>query len=502
MKVLVHDHPQLTYFARIYKETYTTNPQYFFLDGPSWMQSLTVEMHKYLKSTGLLVKLNGTYNYISQHDNSFRRSRSSDEIKYLIKSHHSHEKLHKLIENSCVDTLCRNLDPDVTSLLYFEGNNAQRQSFIETKFEQFIQLVGLYMAIIDYIKPDRIYISHGVYNCYVSLYIASILSDIEIRIHHGGYATRYFANDIAANLTPRYIISNMYNQMVPSDVQLGKYRDRSITSFSSISLLGKDHKNSFVPLLLSTASSVKVAYTYRVLIVTMPIFSEVHRMFDDTKSRYIFDNKWDYIKSIIKMYNPTNQNKLIIHLHPHRDKKGDQNVVNSMLQILGSLIQLKNIQISHDLHDLETFANSSEFGFNISQNLDILSEGSTPIELAQAGYMCNCVNDNLAPIGAYNKIKDINELNYFINNHKSSMQKIDDYQFILKSKVMAKMFGRTSKLTPALSELQEIDKYFHFGRITKSPNSDSFFIDIKNYLDNYNLRSISNVDWNVQEDIL
>ena len=300
MKVLIHDHPQLTYFARIYKETYKEHPQYFLLDGPSWMQNLTVEMHKYIQATNLMSQLNGEFFYITHRDKSFRPFKTPHDVRSLIDSHHSSSKIYKLIENSCVDTLCRNLDNDTKSLTYFMANKDERNRMLTIKSFQFLELTALYLAIIENINPDRIYISHGVYNCYVSLYVASILSGIDIRIHHGGYATRYYTTTIPSNLTPRYVLSNMYNNMVPSSLML-THKNHPPSEFSSISLLGKDHKNSFVPLLLTTVNYTQTNYNNRVLIVTMPIFSEVNRMFDDFTSQSIFDNKWDYIKTA----NPT-----------------------------------------------------------------------------------------------------------------------------------------------------------------------------------------------------
>jgi len=64
------------------------------------------------------------------------------------------------------------------------------------------------------------------------------------------------------------------------------------------------------------------------------------------------------------------------------------------------------------------------------------------------------------------------------------------------------MYGKTSKLTPALKEPQEIDTYFHFRRITKPADPDLFFSDLNQYLDNYNIRTIEGLEWNIQEDVV
>ena len=69
-----------------------------------------------------------------------------------------------------------------------------------------------------------------------------------------------------------------------------------------------------------------------------------------------------------------------------------------MLQLLNNEIQSKDTNTT-DLNELEALSISQEYGFKINNNLDVPSEGSTPIELAQAGYICNCVNNNLAPSG-------------------------------------------------------------------------------------------------------
>ena len=113
-----------------------------------------------------------------------------------------------------------------------------------------------------------------------------------------------------------------------------------------------------------------------------------------------------------------------------------------MLQLLNNEIQSKDIRITTDLNELEALSISQEYGFKINNNLDVLSEGSTPIELAQAGYICNCVNNNLAPSGTFNKISDLATLEQLINGKISFPRKIYEYQYILKSRVLGNMFRR------------------------------------------------------------
>ena len=63
------------------------------------------------------------------------------------------------------------------------------------------------------------------------------------------------------------------------------------------------------------------------------------------------------------------------------------------------------------------------------------------------------------------------------------------------------MFGKTSKLTPALEELKQLDKYFHFGRVAMNADPYLFFNDLKQYLEKYDIRTIEGLGWNLQEDI-
>jgi hypothetical protein len=479
MRILIHDHPQITYFARIYAELSKSTNEYWLLDGPSFMHSSTKQMHEYIRRAELYSALKANVNFVSYNGKSFDPNLASN----LISRSSFFPDLLKILEVSVDDTICRNLIAEFNTLSYIRPCILSRYLMRSERIVRSLGFITYYLSLLDKIKPDIVYMSHGNFDFYTALYIACVLNKIPIRIYHGGYQARYWPSRVVSCLSPMYAIDDVCKKVTDNAFQAINFQvTAGSDSFKSQTLLGDNiNKRSALHYLASTSKD-SYSQHYRCLLVCFPVLSEVNRRFDCHGHRQLFNNRWETMQYILTNIKPTFENRIIIRFHPLYREKGDASLMEYLLR---SILQKSEYLYISEGGKLEDEIKQMNLSISLGNNLDILASGSMPLELACIGYCANVINHTIAPRMAYNKLDSLEDLNALLHNERRFRRIIKEPMIRQKAKSYAKIYGASGYLSDSTGFLEKIDEYYHFGKINTAPNPREVSDLIDKYVSDY-----------------
>jgi len=464
-KVLIHQHPQFAYTARILAiESQQNIGQYYHLFGPCLIQGLLDHYCNYFLSA-IIQHLPNSHFVVVPPQEVKKYAAQTIHAPFDSPNKVSGLDLSPLIRQahqSVEDSLLRGLLWGAKIGFYYDNRfYSEGSKLLDVRLSIYQYLYNYYGSVLDQIEPCKVYISHQSYDVYFALYHAARDRGVDVSIVHGGHQSMYaihngdhmgigkdamLRSQLSSGNIMRYECTGSPSLSKPSSRQYCMLSGSLSDLFNDASLFGNSSK--------------------RLYVLCLPVFSELNvEIFNGDRP---FIDRLSWLKAtIIALSRLTDNSFLIIRIHPN------SNSYREVYWLKKTLIQLlRDFPISN------TFISSSNFefthivqtyDFNISRAIYILYQGSLSVELPQYG------------------IKPICGITPLATEHMCiTPQSVDQYQSILANCENINLCASQTAMQEAASlvafdnylcrgsssdpYMTELDGIYHFSNIKTPPD--------------------------------
>lgn len=393
-RLLLHWHPQGSYLARciFHAFKYARKAERIHIGlivGSNFMAGTNTSSIEFIEQ---LVRETHTNSIISFELIRLKTSLwnfslfcSSDTPKTKALDHH---KYNVLFLSSIRDSLCRGLEPCYNNEDYMI--NRQSNLYIEEKRIDYANhLINNYKEIIHAFSPDITAISHGTYDHYISLYIASDTRGIPVMVVNGGCNMAYICRTGLGSITDP-CVANAFSEIVYMYTREKNILKNIIPS--ALRGLISESYNRYLP--NSSAGIIASSSIYQNKsgrtnpIIFLPVFAEMNQ--HNCLKQVAFETRYEWLKWCF-MISFNDKRMLHLYTHPQTSAYGQNQLTKNLIKeahesypadfcLINELDTLGQISTSENLVPM-TMSSSLSLELNMLGKLSCASNYSTSTPL-------------------------------------------------------------------------------------------------------------------------